>query len=732
MAELPKDKPLVSSVFFISRSKQRGKEMRLRVILSVLFVFLFHTWGYAATCEYQFETTLGDSKFNNPKGVAVDTSGNVYVADFGKHRIQKFTSDGTFLITWGSWGSGDGQFSHPYGVAVDTSGNVYVADLVNSRIQKFTSDGTFLTKWGSRGSGDGQFHDPSGVAVDTSGNVYVVDTANGRIQKFTSDGTFLTKWGSTGGGDGQFYWHYGVAVDTSDNVYVADTSNHRIQKFTSDGTFLTKWGSEGLGDGQFYYPQGITVDTSGNFYVTDTGNDRIQKFTSDGTFLTKWGASGEGQFRWPSGVSADTSGNVYVADTNNHRIQKFTSDGTFLITWGASGEGDGEFSGPFGVAVDTSGNVYVADSSNHRIQKFTSDGMFLTTWGSRCFLSTGIDCIDPDGEGPLKLGDGQFWQPHGVAADTSGNVYVTDTGNDRIQKFTSNGTFLTKWGASGEGDGEFSGPNGVAADTSGNVYVADSLNDRIQKFTSDGTFLTKWGSRCLVSIVIDCIDPDGEGPLKLGDGQFYQPYGVAVDTSGNVYVADSHNDRIQKFTGYHTFSDITSEFWADDYISSIACAGITTGCGGGNFCPFDSVTRAQMAGFLIRSLYGEDFDCSMIPYFTDVSDSHWAFLYVQKLFEDEITTGCGPSVYCPTTTVTRAQMATFIVRAVEGEPASDYCGTTDPFTDVPYSHWACRYIKRLFELDITTGCGGGNYCPSNNVTRAQMAAFLSRAFLGME
>jgi len=132
---------------------------------------------------------------------------------------------------WGNNGSGDGQFNYPYGVAVDSSGNVFVAEYNSHRIQKFTADGTFITKWGSPGSGIGQFNDPRGLSVDSSGNVFVVDQSNRCIQKFTADGTFITKWGSPGSGDEQFRNPLGVAVDSSDNVFVVDYGNHRIQKF---------------------------------------------------------------------------------------------------------------------------------------------------------------------------------------------------------------------------------------------------------------------------------------------------------------------------------------------------------------------------------------------------------------------------------------------------------------------------------------------------------------------
>ena len=285
----------------------------------------------------------------------------------------------TFVTKWGTEGSGDGQFYNPFGIAVDSSGDIYVAESQdiggqNHRIQKFSSDGTFLLKWGSKGSSDGQFDYPEGVAVDSSGNVYVTDANNRRIQKFSSDGTFLLKWGSLGSGDGQFVTPQGVAVDLSGNVYVVDYGNKRIQKFSSTGTFLTKWGTEGSGDGQFSNPWGIAVDSSDNVYVVDRGNNRIQKFSSTGTFLTKW----YGGFHYPQDVAVDSLGNVYVSDEQNHRIQKFSSDGTFLLKWGSQGSGDSQFKWPGGVAVDSLDNVYVVDNGNHRIQKFDNTSASFT------------------------------------------------------------------------------------------------------------------------------------------------------------------------------------------------------------------------------------------------------------------------------------------------------------------------------------------------------------------
>jgi len=277
-----------------------------------------------------------------------------------------------FVLKWGVFGPDSGQFKYPTGVATDPTGNVYVAEQGNNRIQKFSSTGTYLTQWGTGGSGPGQFNRPYGVATDNSGYVYVTDADNHRVEKFTNAGVYVTNWGTFGSGDGQFNTPALLTTDSAGDVYVVDYGNDRIQRFTGTGTFVTKWGSLGTGNGQFTFPTGIAVDAAHNVYVSDYNNHRIEKFTDTGTYLAQWGAfgTGNGQFNSPAGVATDCFGDVYVADLGNQRVEVFSGSGTYVNQWGSLGTGDGMFDTLIGVASDSAGNVYVADSHNHRMQAF--------------------------------------------------------------------------------------------------------------------------------------------------------------------------------------------------------------------------------------------------------------------------------------------------------------------------------------------------------------------------
>ena len=319
----------------------------------------------------------------------------------------------------------------------------------------------------------------------------------------------------------------------------------------SGATVSTLAGSSaGSADGtgalaQFNLPYGTAVDASGNVYVADYNNNLIRKVTRLGVVTTLAGSTGgyldatgtAAKFSNPYGAAVDASGNVYVADYNNNRIRKVTRLGVVTTLAGstdgfANGTGTGaKFYYPTGVAVDASGNVYVADIGNARIRKVTALGVVTTFAGS----SYGY----LDGTGTAA----QFAGPSGVAVDASGNVYVGDQYNLRIRKVTAGGVVTTLAGsgdygaANGTGvAASFNGPFGVAVDASGNVYVADAGNNRIRQVTAAGVVTTLAGT----------TSGFANGPAATA--QFNGMTGVAVDAGGNVYVADSYNNRIRKVT----------------------------------------------------------------------------------------------------------------------------------------------------------------------------------------
>jgi streptogramin lyase len=284
----------------------------------------------------------------------------------GFHYVKKFDSNGTLISAFGTKGTGPGQFLHAHGIAVDSSGNVYVSDAEKCNVQKFDSEGNFIKMWGTKGTGPGQFLQPESMAIDSKGNVFVADYTDQRIQKFDSDGNFITMWGTKGKEDGQFIKPWGVAVDSNDNVYTSDQDNPEIQKFSNDGKFLMKWNSYSPGM-QFVHLHDIIVDSKDSVYVTDgRNNSRVAKFDDQGNFITKWGSFGSGNSRFieDHGIATDKSGNVYVVDTRNVRIQKFDSQGNFITKWGLLGCRDDQFLIPHDIAIDSSGNIYVTDSGN--------------------------------------------------------------------------------------------------------------------------------------------------------------------------------------------------------------------------------------------------------------------------------------------------------------------------------------------------------------------------------
>jgi hypothetical protein len=528
-----------------------------------------------------------NARFYRPSGATADGAGNIYVADTANHTVRKITPAGvvtTLAGLAGAGGSADGTagtalFNSPKGVAADSAGNVYVADTSNHTIRRITVAGVVSTIAGLAGffgTNDGtgsaaRFSNPSGLAVDSAGNVYVADTDNHTIRKVTPAGSVSTLAGQAGwygsadgtGGNARFYGPWGVAVDGTTNVYVADTQNFTIRKITVAGVVSTLAGlpnspggtNDGAGSAaRFYLPRGLALDGATNIYVADYGGATIRKITPSGIVSTLaglgWthgsvdGTGSNARFNWPSGVAVDSVGNVSVADERDNMIRKITSAGVVSTLAGLAGsvgsaDGTGDharFSSPVGVAVDSVGNVYAADYWIHTIRKITSAGVVSTLAGLAGFAGTN------DGTGS----NARFNGPLGVAVDSAGTVYVADYDSHTIRKVTPAGVVSTlagRAGYNGTNDGigsnaRFYYPEGVAVDSTGIVYVGDTINHTIRKITPSGIVST------LAGLARNPGSADGVG----SNAQFNRPSLLATDSGGHVYVADMMNQTIRKIT----------------------------------------------------------------------------------------------------------------------------------------------------------------------------------------
>jgi len=583
------------------------------------------------------------AKLGSPVGIAVDASGNLYVADALNHRIRKITPEGEVSTFAGSGGTGEkgggyadgpgseAKFNEPSNITIDAAGNLYVVDdggrdngNFHHRIRKITPKGEVSTLVGGRA-----FYKVSGIAADATGNLYVTDSLNhciykvtpkGKVSKFAGKENLGRKRGDHVDGPGntaEFFEPSGIAIDAAGNLYVADMWNHRIRKVTPKGQVSTLagsgrsfYGGGGYADGpgktaKFRRPFGMTIDAAGNLYVVDHGNHRIRKITPEGKVSTlagsgKSGFSGGGyvdgpgnvaKFNEPASIAIDASGNLYVAESPY--IRKVTPQGevsTFAGTESSVADGPGseaEFEWPSGLAIDTAGNLYVADSESNRIRKVTPEGE-VSTLALREKRESGYA---DDTESAAEF-DG----PTDIAIDKAGNLYVTDKWNNRIRKVTPQGEVSTFAGSGREGyaDGKgsvakFMQPSGIAIDAAGNLYVADTRNNCIRKVTPKGEVSTFVGNSAWKghrgyayglfqpsSLAIDASDnlyvadeganlilkitPKGKistfadnNAVRRGyaDGKgsaakFDEPSGLAIDAAGNLYVADSRNNRIRK------------------------------------------------------------------------------------------------------------------------------------------------------------------------------------------
>jgi len=587
-----------------------------------------------------------------PRRVAVDKAGNVYFSSLNS--VFKLDTSGVLTLIAGNSRpgfSGDGgpapaaALNNPQGVAVDAAGNVYIADSSNNRIRMVSTAGVISTFAGTGVAGysgnygqasAAQFTLPSGLAFDGSGNLYIADTGNNIIREITPDGTIIPFAGDS------FQGYVGdtgpatsaalsiptdVFIDSKGNAYIADTGNSVIREVGTDGNINTFAGNGTNGytgdslvsnTAELNGPRGVAVDSSGNVYIADFGNYVIRKATPntltptvttnlDGTTTTTYnsnsiittiagngsnGFSGDGSaatsamMAGPWGIALDSSGNLYIADVFNARVRKIASGGTISTVAGnglLSYSGDGsaavkaQLYSPRGVAVDAQGNLYIADSSNNRVRKVAAGGVITTVAGN------GAAGFGGDGAAATSA---QLNQPVALAVDASGNLYIADFANNRVRMVSPSGVISTVAGNGTVGFGgdgsaatsaQLNGPTAVTVDRAGNVYVSDFINNRVRKFTPGGNIATVAGNG------LGGFGGDG-GPAA--SALLNGPYGLAVDASGNLYIADLDNSRIRKVT-------------PDGTISTFAGNGIAAVAGDGG--PASQATLAAPQSLLLDS-----------------------------------------------------------------------------------------------------------------------------------
>jgi sugar lactone lactonase YvrE len=549
-------------------------------------------------------------------GIVVDQSGNVFLLVSDRSvvmRLDAATGSLTTVVGTGIAGfSGDGgpatsaKLSGPLGLALDSSGNLYIADTGNNRVRR-VSNGTITTAAGNGSpgnSGDGglatnaSIGDPLSVALDAAGNVYIGQSTSeshpglGDIRKVSggvistlgfvdvaisiaSDGAgdIFAPWPETGSIEeltsvsltfvnaGALNEPHGVAVDASGNLYIADSANNRVRKL-SNGTVSTIAGNGtagSSGDGgpatsaELDSPLAVAVDAAGNVYIVESGQ-RVRKVSAaDATISTlvgtgASGSSGDGgaatntELMLSNSVALDSSGNLYISEAGSHRIRKVSNGIISTVagngTQGYGGDGgsatSAQLNNPTGLTVTPSGDLYIADTGNSAIRK-VSNGTISTVAGN------GTQGYSGD-NGPATNAELKF--PVGVAVDSAGNLFIADTGNWVIRK-VSGGTISTFFGKlTCCSTTPLHGPSGLAFDNGGNLYVADAGNDLVRKISSNGTISTVAG---LANWTWCCAQRGYNGDNGSATmAELWYPVSVAVDASGSLYIADAVNQRIRK------------------------------------------------------------------------------------------------------------------------------------------------------------------------------------------
>ena len=572
----------------------------------------------------------------SPAAVILDAAGNLLVSDSGNNRVRKVSTNGIIATIVGngippvfpgaSAGNGgqatNANISHPIGLALDLSGNLYIADSSDNQIRKVDTGG-IITCIANTGGFSGYNSDnisatsaylqtPEGVAVDAAGNIYIADTFNYRIRKITVSNGRISTVAGTGVagylGDGgsatsaRINYCYGVTVATNSNIFVADSGNHCIRKITNGIiSTIAGTGTAGFaGDGELAtnaslnLPGGVSLDISNNIFIIDEGNNRIRKIGTNGIIATVAGknlndgvAATNATLNFPIGVARDAAGNFFIADAANARIRKIDTNGIISTVAGSgaigfSGDGaaatNASMNRPYSVAVDAAGNLFIADTGNLRVRKVDANGIISTFAGNGSFPASNGTNGQPATNVSMR--------PWGVAVDGLGNLFIADV-SSVIRKVDTNGIitrvagFAGTSGHSGDGGAATSAliasPLAVCLNQIGELFFAES--GAIRKINTNG-IITAFAGRNFQN-----TGYSGDGAAATNALISGSVWGLWCDSGGSLFFSDTSNQRIRKVN-------------TDGIISTVA------GNGSSGFLG-DNGTAASAALTLPRGLVGD-------------------------------------------------------------------------------------------------------------------------------
>ncbi len=472
----------------------------VRLLLAAL---LIGCGSAAAPAAAQIVNLIG-SGLNQPQGIAVDRDGNVFVADTFNRAVKKIVVAGGYT-TIETLGAANGNFSAPAGIAIDAGGNVFVTDLGNNTVKEILADGGYVTVE-TLGAANGNFTFPQAVAVDLHGNVFVADV-NNDVKEILAEGGYVTVE-TLPADSSNFNGIEGIAVDRNDNVFVADYGDGAAKEILAASGYATVV-QLGL-TARLNDPISIALDAGGNVFVMDPGTHAIVEIFAAGGY-TSIARIGAGSFSDGTSVAVATDGTLFAADAGATSVQQILPAPPSLAATTVLND---EHNSIGTVAVDAGGDIFVPDGLN-QVWELTP--------------ATGYQTLQP------LPANGGFNQPHGVALDTTGNIFVADTENNAVKEIVAGGGYATMVTLVPT-TGRFSLPKGVAVDASGNVFVADTGNDAVKEILASGGY----------SSVVT---------LAPATGQFSAPVAVALDGHGNVFVADAGNNAVKEILaagGYAT------------------------------------------------------------------------------------------------------------------------------------------------------------------------------------